>query len=167
MTTHRWSTSILPGSISAWSKTLLPWSFTPMTPLSLSHSTKCSSIAVQSLTVPRGHYSLVTCHLGPMRPASVRVLKMDAIKLEGGFPSRISVVKVIVEAGITVIGHVGLTPQAISVLGGFRPQGKNVTSAVKVVETPMALQEVDVFWLLWNVFWFPWLPHPCQLFKFP
>ncbi|KAL8090531.1 hypothetical protein AgCh_039836 [Apium graveolens] len=42
-------------------------------------------------------------------------------------------------------GHVGLTPQAIHVLVGFRPQGKNVVSAVKVVETAMALQEVGCF----------------------
>ncbi|KAE8681967.1 3-methyl-2-oxobutanoate hydroxymethyltransferase 1 [Hibiscus syriacus] len=79
---------------------------------------------------------------------AVRVLKeggMDAIKLEGGSPSRITAAKAIVEAGIAVIGHVGLTPQAISVLGGFRPQGKNVTSAVKVVETAMALQEAGCF----------------------
>ncbi|EOX95858.1 hypothetical protein QUC31_005251 [Theobroma cacao] len=79
---------------------------------------------------------------------AVRVLKeggMDAIKLEGGSPSRITAAKAIVEAGIAVIGHVGLTPQAISVLGGFRPQGKNVSSAVKVVETAMALQEAGCF----------------------
>jgi 3-methyl-2-oxobutanoate hydroxymethyltransferase len=66
---------------------------------------------------------------------AVRVLKeggMDAIKLEGGSPSRITAAKSIVEAGIAVMGHVGLTPQAISVLGGFRPQGKNIASAVKV-----------------------------------
>ncbi|KAK6140639.1 hypothetical protein DH2020_025617 [Rehmannia glutinosa] len=80
--------------------------------------------------------------------AAVRVLKeggMDAIKLEGGAPSRITAAKAIVEAGIAVIGHVGLTPQAISVLGGFRPQGRNVDSAVKVVETSMALQEAGCF----------------------
>uniref|UniRef100_A0A0R0J726 3-methyl-2-oxobutanoate hydroxymethyltransferase n=1 Tax=Glycine max TaxID=3847 RepID=A0A0R0J726_SOYBN len=67
---------------------------------------------------------------------AVRMLKeggMDAIKLEGGSPSRIVAAKAIVEAGIAVMGHVGLTPQAISVLGGFRPQGKNVASAVKSV----------------------------------
>ncbi|XP_022735270.1 3-methyl-2-oxobutanoate hydroxymethyltransferase 2, mitochondrial-like isoform X2 [Durio zibethinus] len=67
---------------------------------------------------------------------AVRVLKeggMDAIKLEGGSPARITAAKAIVEAGIAVIGHVGLTPQAISVLGGFRPQGRNVSSAVKVL----------------------------------
>lgn len=79
---------------------------------------------------------------------AVRVLKeggMDAIKLEGGAPSRISAAKHIVEAGIAVMGHVGLTPQAISVLGGFRPQGKNVLSAVKVVETALALQDAGCF----------------------
>ncbi|XVF73116.1 hypothetical protein PTKIN_Ptkin12aG0175900 [Pterospermum kingtungense] len=79
---------------------------------------------------------------------AVRVLKeggMDAIKLEGGSSARITAAKAIVEAGIAVIGHVGLTPQAISVLGGFRPQGKNVASAVKVLETAMALQEAGCF----------------------
>ncbi|KAJ6845525.1 3-methyl-2-oxobutanoate hydroxymethyltransferase [Iris pallida] len=79
---------------------------------------------------------------------AVRMLKeggMDAIKLEGGAPSRITAAKAIVEAGIAVMGHVGLTPQAISVLGGFRPQGRSVASAVKVVETAMALQEAGCF----------------------
>ncbi|KAK8341246.1 hypothetical protein V6Z12_A08G153300 [Gossypium hirsutum] len=79
---------------------------------------------------------------------AVKVLReggMDAIKLEGGSPSRITAAKAIVEAGIAVIGHVGLTPQAISVLGGFRPQGKNVSSAIKVIETAMALQEAGCF----------------------
>nr|AAK91889.2 Ketopantoate hydroxymethyltransferase family protein [Solanum demissum] len=79
---------------------------------------------------------------------AVRVLKeggMDAIKLEGGAPSRITAAKAIVEAGIAVIGHDGLTPQAISVLGGLRPQGRNVDSAVKVVEPAMALQEAGCF----------------------
>ncbi|KAE8681975.1 3-methyl-2-oxobutanoate hydroxymethyltransferase 1 [Hibiscus syriacus] len=93
---------------------------------------------------------------GTYETSNIRVLKMDAIKLEGGFPSRISAAKAIVEAGIAVIGHIRLTLLTISVLGGFRPQGKNVASAVKVVETAMALQEADVFRLLWNVF-----------FKFP
>lgn len=80
--------------------------------------------------------------------SAVRILKeggMDAIKLEGGSPSRITAAKAIVEAGIAVMGHVGLTPQAISVLGGFRPQGRNMSSAVKVVETALALQEAGCF----------------------
>ncbi|CAJ2661191.1 unnamed protein product [Trifolium pratense] len=79
---------------------------------------------------------------------AVQILKeggMDAVKLEGGSPSRVVAAKAIVEAGIAVIGHVGLTPQAISVLGGFRPQGRNVASAVKVVESALAFQEAGCF----------------------
>ncbi|XP_068659036.1 3-methyl-2-oxobutanoate hydroxymethyltransferase 1, mitochondrial-like [Aristolochia californica] len=70
---------------------------------------------------------------------------MDAVKLEGGSPSRIAAAKAIVEAGIAVMGHVGLTPQAISVLGGFKPQGRNIASAIKVVETALALQDAGCF----------------------
>ncbi|XP_057533627.1 3-methyl-2-oxobutanoate hydroxymethyltransferase 2, mitochondrial-like [Amaranthus tricolor] len=80
--------------------------------------------------------------------SSVRILKeggMDAIKLEGASPARVAAAKAIVEAGIAVMGHVGLTPQAISVLGGFKPQGRNISSAIKVVETALALQEVGCF----------------------
>lgn len=57
---------------------------------------------------------------------------MDAVKMEGGGGSRVHAAKAIAEAGIAVMGHVGLTPQAISVLGGFRPQGRNVDSALQV-----------------------------------
>jgi len=80
---------------------------------------------------------------------AVRVLKeggMDAIKLEGGAPSRITAARAIVEAGIAVMGHVGLTPQAISVLGGFRPQGKTISSAVKVISFSSFLVSV-IKWL--------------------
>ncbi|WVZ72912.1 hypothetical protein U9M48_021298 [Paspalum notatum var. saurae] len=80
--------------------------------------------------------------------SAVRLVKeggVDAVKMEGGAPSRVSAAKAIVEAGIAVMGHVGLTPQAISVLGGFRPQGKTVDSALKVVEAALALQEAGCF----------------------
>ena len=61
---------------------------------------------------------------------------MDAVKMEGGGGSRVLAAKAISEAGIAVMGHVGLTPQAISVLGGFRPQGRNVDSALQVPQQP-------------------------------
>jgi len=48
---------------------------------------------------------------------------MDAVKIEGG-RDRASTVRTIVKGGIAVVGHIGLTPQAISVLGGFRAQGR-------------------------------------------
>lgn len=58
--------------------------------------------------------------------------RMDTIKLEGGSPERINAGKAIVEAGIALLWRVCLTPLAISVVGGFWPQGKNVASAVRV-----------------------------------
>ncbi|KAF3453892.1 hypothetical protein FNV43_RR04333 [Rhamnella rubrinervis] len=70
---------------------------------------------------------------------------MDAIKLEGGSPARINAVKAIVEAGIVVVGHVGLTPEPINSVGGFIPQGKNAASAIKLVETALALHEAGCF----------------------
>ncbi|XP_060668505.1 3-methyl-2-oxobutanoate hydroxymethyltransferase 1, mitochondrial isoform X3 [Ziziphus jujuba] len=105
---------------------------------------------------------------------AVRILKeggMDAIKLEGGSPSRINAAKAIVEAGIAVMGHVGLTPQAISVLGGFRPQGKNVASAVKIVyyrlwKLHWLCRKLGVFLLFWNVFLHPWRLQLLQLSEF-
>lgn len=88
----------------------------------------------------------------------MRMLKeggMDAIKLEGAAPSRITAAKAIVEAGIAVMGHVGLTPQAISVLGGFRPQGKTVESAIKVglLFSDCACQMFDEL-IEWRLFYF-------------
>eukprot|EP01018_Ginkgo_biloba_P025904 Gb_25484 [translate_table: standard] len=80
--------------------------------------------------------------------SATRILKeggMDAIKLEGGATSRVAAARAIVEAGIAVMGHVGLTPQAISVLGGFRPQGRNAASATKVLESAFALQDAGCF----------------------
>lgn len=49
---------------------------------------------------------------------------MDAVKLEGASEGRVAATRAIVDAGISVMGHIGLTPQSISVLGGFRAQGK-------------------------------------------
>jgi 3-methyl-2-oxobutanoate hydroxymethyltransferase len=57
---------------------------------------------------------------------------MDAVKLEGGHGKRVAAARALAEAGIAVMGHVGLTPQAISVLGGFRPQGKSALTALQV-----------------------------------
>ncbi|CAI5514354.1 unnamed protein product, partial [Closterium sp. Naga37s-1] len=80
--------------------------------------------------------------------SAVRLLKegnMDAVKIEGGIPARVAAARAVSEAGIAVMGHVGLTPQAISSLGGFRPQGRSVASALKVVQHAQALQEAGCF----------------------
>jgi 3-methyl-2-oxobutanoate hydroxymethyltransferase len=72
---------------------------------------------------------------------------MDVIKLEGG-QERAQVVSAIVEAGIPVMGHIGLTPQTISKLGGFRTQGRTVEGALKLIDDALALEEAGCFSLL-------------------
>lgn len=79
---------------------------------------------------------------------AVRFLKegnVDAVKLEGGSAARVATARAIVESGIAVMGHVGLVPQSISVLGGFRPQGQSSTAAAGVLEQALALQEAGCF----------------------
>jgi 3-methyl-2-oxobutanoate hydroxymethyltransferase len=69
---------------------------------------------------------------------------VDAIKLEGG-AARATVARAIVEAGIAVQGHIGLTPQSVSKLGGFKVQGKTASSARDLLNDALALQEAGCF----------------------
>ena len=71
----------------------------------------------------------------------------DSIKLEGG-ASMADRIKGIVDAGIPAIGHLGLTPQSVSSLGGFRLQGKSATLAKKIVDDAKALEEAGAFCIL-------------------
>ncbi len=67
-----------------------------------------------------------------------------AVKIEGGRPVA-GAVRKIVEAGIPVMGHLGLTPQAVHQLGGFRKQGRNPEEAAMLAEQARLLQEAGVF----------------------
>lgn len=67
-----------------------------------------------------------------------------AVKLEGG-ASVCPQIRGIVEAGIPVVGHIGLTPQSIHAFGGFRVQGKTEAAAKKLVEDAWAVQEAGAF----------------------
>ncbi len=69
---------------------------------------------------------------------------MDVIKLEGG-RDMAPTVKAIVDAGIPVMGHIGLTPQTVSKLGGYRVQGKDVATAKALIDDALALEEAGVF----------------------
>ncbi len=71
----------------------------------------------------------------------------DAIKLEGG-ASMADKIKGIVDAGIPAIGHLGLTPQSVSALGGFRVQGKSAALAKKIVDDAKALEKAGAFAIL-------------------
>ena len=88
--------------------------------------------------------------------SAVRFVKeagCDAVKIEmagisGGLADKresISRARAIVSAGIPLMGHVGLTPQSASALGGFRAQGRTATQAVQVADDALALQEAGCF----------------------
>jgi 3-methyl-2-oxobutanoate hydroxymethyltransferase len=68
----------------------------------------------------------------------------DAVKLEGAGPM-LTRVQSIVQAGIPVMGHVGLTPQSATMLGGFKTQGKTAEAARQLVEDAVALEEAGAF----------------------
>ena len=69
---------------------------------------------------------------------------MDAVKLEGGHEVA-DTVRAIVKAGIPVMGHIGLTPQAASQLGGFRVQGRTSEAGQKLIEDALAIQTAGCF----------------------
>jgi 3-methyl-2-oxobutanoate hydroxymethyltransferase len=71
----------------------------------------------------------------------------DAIKLEGGVEVA-DRAAAIAKMGIPVMGHLGLTPQSASALGGFRVQGRSAAQAKKIVDDARALEEAGVFSIL-------------------
>lgn len=79
--------------------------------------------------------------------SAIRVIKegrVQGIKLEGG-EEMAPTIKRITQAGIPVMGHVGLTPQRQNSLGGFRVQGKTTAGALKVLKDAKAVQEAGAF----------------------
>jgi len=79
---------------------------------------------------------------------------MDAVKLEGGrnrsetIQAISETIQAIVGAGIPVMGHLGLTPQSVHQLGGFRAQGKSATDAQRLFEDSQILQDAGCFSLV-------------------
>jgi 3-methyl-2-oxobutanoate hydroxymethyltransferase len=68
----------------------------------------------------------------------------EAVKIEGGAPS-LPLIKKIVSFGIPVMGHLGLTPQSVHQLGGYRLEGKDVESAEALKQNALALQKAGAF----------------------
>ncbi|NWJ95974.1 MAG: 3-methyl-2-oxobutanoate hydroxymethyltransferase [Chloroflexi bacterium] len=78
---------------------------------------------------------------------AVRFLKeagMDAVKLEGG-QHQASIARALVNAGIPVMGHIGLLPQLVSQTGGFKVQGRDAAGAQRILEDARALEEAGCF----------------------
>ncbi|KAJ5495942.1 3-methyl-2-oxobutanoate hydroxymethyltransferase [Penicillium diatomitis] len=82
--------------------------------------------------------------------SSLRFIKegrVHGVKIEGG-EELAPTVKRITQAGIPVVGHIGLTPQRQNALGGFRVQGKTSAGAVQLLKDALALQEAGAFMLV-------------------
>jgi 3-methyl-2-oxobutanoate hydroxymethyltransferase len=74
----------------------------------------------------------------------------DAVKLEGGGPVPVARARAIVQAGIPVMGHVGLTPQTSTALGGYRAQGRTAQAAGRIAAEALALQDAGCFSLVFE-----------------
>ncbi|MBW4467653.1 MAG: 3-methyl-2-oxobutanoate hydroxymethyltransferase [Pegethrix bostrychoides GSE-TBD4-15B] len=75
----------------------------------------------------------------------IKTTGATAVKLEGGYPDMVETVERLVQAGIAVMGHIGLTPQSVHQLGGFRKQGKTAQAAEQILRQAVALQEAGAF----------------------
>ncbi len=72
---------------------------------------------------------------------------MNAVKLEGG-RERLSAVRAILDAGIPVLAHLGLTPQSVHKFGGFKAQGKSAEAAGSLLEDALSLEDAGCFGLV-------------------
>jgi 3-methyl-2-oxobutanoate hydroxymethyltransferase len=68
-----------------------------------------------------------------------------AVKIEGGKQQRVKTIEAILAAEIPVMGHIGLTPQSVNALGGFKLQGKSGDDAHRLLDEAMALDQVGCF----------------------
>lgn len=72
----------------------------------------------------------------------------DAVKLEGGSPSRLEAIRGIIDCEIPVCAHIGLTPQSVRRFGGFKVQGKTPAAHEELLQQALALEQAGVFMLV-------------------
>lgn len=120
----------------------------PVTLEDMIHHTKAVTRAAKKAFVV-ADMPFMTYHLSPdetLRNAA-RLMQeglAKAVKLEGG-KELCPVIEKLVAAGIPVVAHIGLTPQSVHQLGGYKVQGRSVEDAEKMMEDALALQEAGVF----------------------
>ena len=90
----------------------------------------------------------------------------DAVKLEGAGAS-LSRVRTIVGAGIPVMGHIGLTPQSATMLGGFKTQGRTAEAARKLVDEALALEAAGCFAIVLEAMPTPVAAHITEALMIP
>lgn len=74
--------------------------------------------------------------------------KADAVKLEGGSASRLDAIKAIIDIEIPVCGHLGLTPQSVHKIGGFKVQGKTEAEFDRILQEAIDIEKAGVFMMV-------------------
>ncbi|KAF9890187.1 hypothetical protein FE257_006099 [Aspergillus nanangensis] len=116
----------------------------------LLHCRSVARAAKSSFTVadlPMGSYE-VSPEQGVQ--SAIRIVKegrVQGVKLEGGVEMA-PTIKRVTQAGIPVVGHIGLTPQRQNALGGFRVQGKSTAGALRLLKDALAVQEAGAFMMV-------------------
>jgi 3-methyl-2-oxobutanoate hydroxymethyltransferase len=100
--------------------------------------------------LPFGSYEVSDAQAIETAMRFVKEAGCDAVKLERGNETSVARARAIVQAGIPVMGHVGLTPQTSTALGGYRAQGRNTSAATRIAQEALALQEAGCFSLVFE-----------------
>jgi 3-methyl-2-oxobutanoate hydroxymethyltransferase len=90
----------------------------------------------------------------------------DGVKLEGAGPS-VARARALAEAGIPVMGHLGLTPQSVTMLGGFKAQGRTAAKALRLLDDAVALQAAGCFAIVLEAVSAPAAGHISRLLTIP
>jgi 3-methyl-2-oxobutanoate hydroxymethyltransferase len=116
----------------------------------LHHTAAVTRTARHALVV--GDMPWMSYHLSPRQAvksagAFIKQGGAQAVKLEGGV-NRIPAIRAILDAEIPVMGHLGLTPQSVNKLGGYKLQGKSPHAAKALIDDALALEEAGIFALV-------------------
>jgi 3-methyl-2-oxobutanoate hydroxymethyltransferase len=90
---------------------------------------------------------MMVLHCQAVTRGAKRPLIVDAVKLEGG-QTIAPTVRAMVDTGIAVMGHIGLTPQSVSGFGGYKTQGKSIEAARRLIADADAIEEAGAFALV-------------------
>lgn len=112
------------------------------------HHTAAVSRAVENALVV-GDMPFLTFQISPEQAIEnagrfLQEAGAEAVKIEGGVPTA-GTVRRLVDVGIPVMGHIGLTPQSVHQLGGYRMQGKTEKAAARLVDDALALEDAGAF----------------------
>jgi 3-methyl-2-oxobutanoate hydroxymethyltransferase len=131
--------------------------YTATTPVELEDMLVLARAARRGLTTPLligdlpfGSYEVSDEQAITTAMRMVKAAGCDAVKLEGGGAASASRARAIVAAGIPVMGHVGLTPQTSTALGGWKAQGRTAAAAARIAAEALALQEAGCFALVFE-----------------